>query len=63
MVKFENPNVATAQVPQPAPIQNNFLQNSVRRTQPKCRIEPAKRSLLRRIRLKIGGKVADLFTW
>ena len=27
------------------------------------RPEPAKRSWLRKIRLKIGGKVADIFTW
>jgi hypothetical protein len=58
MVKFETPDTTTAQVPQTAPIQNN-----VRRRPPEGRTEPAKRSLLRRIRLKIGGKVADLFTW
>jgi hypothetical protein len=39
------------------------LQTKVSRKPSGGRSEGTKRSLLRRIRIKIGGKVADIFTW
>jgi len=38
-------------------------QNNPRRKPNERHSESPKRSLLRRIRIKIGGKVADIFTW
>jgi hypothetical protein len=58
MVNFETPTHTTAQAQPTAPFQNKADRKPGNR-----RTEPSKRSLLRRIRLKIGGKVADLFTW
>jgi hypothetical protein len=39
------------------------VQDAASRKMGEARLAPAKPSLLRKIRLKIGGKVADLFTW
>jgi len=38
-------------------------QNNPRRKPGERRSEGPKRSLLHKIRIKIGGKVADIFTW
>jgi len=57
-VNFDTPNDTTAKVQQTAAIQKN-----VHRKLGERRPEAPKRSLLRKICLKIGGKVADIFTW
>ena len=57
-VNFDTPNDMTTKVQQAAAIQKN-----VHRKLGERRPEAPKRSLLRKICLKMGGKVADIFTW
>jgi len=58
--------VANPEAPSNASARNqqvDSLQTKVSGRPGSRRSEGAKRSLLRKIRIKIGGKVADIFTW
>jgi|HubBroStandDraft_1064217.scaffolds.fasta_scaffold463222_2 hypothetical protein len=58
MANLEAPSSASNKNQQADPLQTKVSGKPGGR-----RSEGAKRSLLRRIRIKIGGKVADIFTW
>ncbi|MGB2606389.1 MAG: hypothetical protein WBC78_22485 [Candidatus Sulfotelmatobacter sp.] len=58
MAGSEATNNMTAKTQSTVPQQNNPRGKPSER-----RSEGLKRSLLRKIRIKIGGKVADIFTW
>ncbi len=58
MASSETTNTMTAKIQSATSQQNNPLRKPSER-----RSEGPKRSLLHKIRIKMGGKVADIFTW